>query len=1015
MPLLQALISRRIRPACRTASSGLLSTGIASAPAGIAFTTRAMEACASTTTSTPFISFINALLRIPSCVAVSPASTASNAPSHNELTISISLPAFAAFASSSSIVGSSVVFKVAITPILRPMATASSAIASSTRITGTSNSCCPSATAAPMDEHVTITASAPAASADSIMLNSLRIVTRRSHPVRIVSLIRLSSTMWNTVVSGICSAHNAPNSGVRVGLVWITASVCANAIISRLNLSVAALLSGTPSLLRATPPLVKDRCNSALELAFLCNFTQIKSAYRNPIRSASRERRHSPCPTEGHHPRIANSAASLYPESRIRNPRGLALLSLRRIAVPLLLLAAAATLPAQQQPSAPLLGTAWYPEQWPESRWDADLTLMEQAHMNVARVAEFAWSTLEPSDGHFDFTWLDHAIALAAKHHIAVVLGTPTAAPPAWLTTKYPQTLRLEEDGRRAEHGNRQQFSANDPKYRELAARIAHQMAVHYGHNPNILGWQIDNEIGAPTFDPSAVRQWHQWLAKKYVTVADLNQRWATAYWSQTYDTFDEIPFHSKGENPALLLDYKHFVTDTWTAYVQNQIDAIRPAVDAHQFITTNTMHWYSVYDHYTLHQNLDLAAWDDYVPDGKLDPALNAAQHDLVRGYKQKNFWVMETQPAFVNWGPVNASLPPGVTREMAWQAVGHGADAVLYWQWRSALNGQEQYHGSVLGPDGLPVPVYAEIQHLGEDFAKLTSTLAARHLSLAAFSPVSRVAMLQSYDSHWAIDFQKHTNKFDYVTSFLDFYRAISPIAQSIDILSPQADLTPYPIVFAPALNVLPEPVAKHLLAYVEGGGHLVLGPRSGMKNADDGLQPNRQPGPLESALGAQVNQFYALESPVMITGPAGSGKAAIWAEDLKPLTPATQTLLTYGEGNGWLTGHPAAVQRAFGEGSITYLGADLDPKLMSTFIAAQLDAASIKPILTGLPPGVELMERSTPDHHRLQIFLNHTNTPQSIHGTASGTNLLTGQPTAPTQLAPHDVALWLLAGPQ
>jgi beta-galactosidase len=187
-------------------------------------------------------------------------------------------------------------------------------------------------------------------------------------------------------------------------------------------------------------------------------------------------------------------------------------LLLRRRFAALLLVLTALSLPAQQ-PAAPLLGTAWYPEQWPESRWDADLTLMQQAHMNVVRVAEFAWSTLEPAEGQFDFTWLDHAIALAAKHHIAVVLGTPTAAPPAWLTTRYPQTLRVEEDGRRAEHGNRQQFSANDPKYRELAARIAHQMALRYGHNPNVLGWQIDNEIGAPTFDDSAKQQWHQWLA----------------------------------------------------------------------------------------------------------------------------------------------------------------------------------------------------------------------------------------------------------------------------------------------------------------------------------------------------------------------------------------------------------------------------------------------------------------------------------------------------------------------
>lgn len=158
-------------------------------------------------------------------------------------------------------------------------------------------------------------------------------------------------------------------------------------------------------------------------------------------------------------------------------------------------------------PSPLRLGTAWYPEQWSESRWNIDLTLMEQAHINVVRVGEFAWSMMEPSEGHYNFAWLDRAIALAAQHHIAVVLGTPTAAPPAWLTTKYPDTLRVEEDGHRAEHGNREQFSCTSPRYRIFAAHIAREMARRYGHNPDVIGWQIDNEIGAPTFGQFAKAQ----------------------------------------------------------------------------------------------------------------------------------------------------------------------------------------------------------------------------------------------------------------------------------------------------------------------------------------------------------------------------------------------------------------------------------------------------------------------------------------------------------------------------
>jgi beta-galactosidase len=666
---------------------------------------------------------------------------------------------------------------------------------------------------------------------------------------------------------------------------------------------------------------------------------------------------------------------------------------------------------AQSSQAGPLLlGTAWYPEQWPEQRWGMDLTLMEQAHMHVVRVGEFAWSTMDPSEGHFDFAWLDRAIALAAKHHIAVVLGTPTAAPPAWLTSRYPETLRVDEEGRRAEHGNRQQFSFTDPLYRKFAARIALEMAKRYGHNPNVLGWQIDNELAAPSFDDSAKREFHQWLQRRYGTIAELNRRWATAYWSQTYDTFDQIPVHSHNENPALLLDWKRFVTDTWISYLQNQIDVIRPNADSRQFITTNTMHWNNGFDHYLVHKNLDIAAWDDYFPDGHLDPVLNAAEHDLVRGYKQKNFWLMETQPAFVNWGAINASLPPGVTREMAWQAVGHGADAVLYWQWRSARNGQEQYHGSVLGADGEPNPIYAEIQRFGEELDRANSALAGTTLH-------ANVAILQSYDSHWAIDFQQHSKKFDYVTQITDLYQAIQPTAQTIDIVSPASNLSHYKIVFAPALNVLSEPVAKNLLAYVQQGGHLVLGPRSGMKDEDNALQSNRQPGPLVEALGGHVEQYYALDKPTPVTSPNGSGEAIVWAEQLTPTSPDTKILMTYAaspDANQWLAGKPAAITHVYGEGSITYIGATLDQKILRPTVESMLREAGIHPVLPGLPEGVELMERSNLSHARVWIIINHTDIAQKIDMQHKGTDLITGKQDG-TELPAHGVAIFTLARPQ
>ncbi|MGC2545043.1 MAG: beta-galactosidase, partial [Silvibacterium sp.] len=591
---------------------------------------------------------------------------------------------------------------------------------------------------------------------------------------------------------------------------------------------------------------------------------------------------------------------------------------------------AQATQYANQPPI--LLGAAWYPEQWPESQWDPDLSLMEAAHIHVVRVGEFAWSTMEPTEGQYNFDWLERAIALAAKHHICVVLGTPTAAPPAWLTEKYPETLRISEDGVRDEHGNRQQFSFADEKYRELAHDISERMAIRFGHNPDVVGWQLDNEYANTSFDPEAKAQFHAWLKQKYGTIANLNYHWATAYWSQTYNDFDQIPVREDNENSALLLDWKRFVSDTWKSYSLNQISAIRPHADPRQFITTNTMGWFDGFDEYTVHSVLDIAAWDDYIDSDHYDYDANGATHDLTRGYKRKNYWVMETEPAFVNWRKTNTPLLKGQVRDMAWQAIGHGAETVEYWQWRANRNGQEQYHGVLVGIDGKPAPVYAEVQQVGDEFDKAGT-------ALAGTSPHADVAIIQSYDSRWAIDFQRHSAKFDPVSELLAFYRPLRDQAQAVDIVSPDAPLDGYKVVVAPALNVLPQAIADRLVAYVKQGGHLVLGPRTGMKDQYDALQPERQPGPLVGFLGGSVTQFYALDQPVPVSGDAGSGTADVWAETLTAISPETKVLMRYGASNGWLDGQPAVLGREVGKGSIIYIGTWIDPELISKLTASWL----------------------------------------------------------------------------
>jgi beta-galactosidase len=649
-----------------------------------------------------------------------------------------------------------------------------------------------------------------------------------------------------------------------------------------------------------------------------------------------------------------------------------------------------------------LLGAAWYPEQWPESRWDEDLRLMEAAHINFARVGEFAWSRMEPSEGKYDLDWLERAIKKAGEHHVLIVIGTPTAAPPAWLTQKYPDTLRVEPDGRPAVHGNRQHFSFTSPRYRDFCRGIATELAKRFGNNPNVVGWQIDNEYNAYSFDDYTKKQFQDWLKAKYKTLDNLNDHWTTTYWSQTYDNWSEIPLGEGYNNPGLRLEWKRFVSDTWASYQQNQIDAIRKYAEPRQFITTNFMGFFDGFDHYVVSRALDFASWDDYVGHGHVDADWNGMTHDLTRGFKQRNFWVMETQPGMVNWADLNNFLNRGEVRAMAWQAIGHGAEAVEYWQWRSALSGQEQYHGTLVGADGTPVPLYDEISQMGREFASAGS-------QIAGTNPVSQVALLYSYDDKWALDFQRHTEKYDQFGVLRSYYSDLRKLSQSVDVVNPYVPLDSYRLVVAPNLNLIPEDLAKHLMDYVSKGGQLVLGPRSGMKDQYNALLPQRQPGFLADPLGGRVEQFYALEKEVPVSGDWGAGVATVWAEQLKASSSDAQVLMKYGASNGWLDGQPAVISRTFGKGRITYIGATLDDKLTAAAAEWMVKSSGVTPALGTVPDGIEVCRREG-EGKVIFILINFKQETQRVTLPHAMKALLGGANESAVELPPYGVEVLL-----
>ena len=301
------------------------------------------------------------------------------------------------------------------------------------------------------------------------------------------------------------------------------------------------------------------------------------------------------------------------------------------------------------------IGAAYYPEHWPEDLWPEDIHLMKDAGFTVVRMGEFAWSSFEPAEGDYHFDWLERAIELLAESGINSVLGTPSAAPPAWLTQKHPDVFAVKQDGTKREHGKRCHYCANSSEYHHHVHRIVQAMGERFGDNPHIIGWQLDNEYGTVCYCGTCRNMFQAYLQDLFGDLETLNDRWTTRYWSQSYTAWEQIPIPTTGHNPGLRLAFQQFVTHSYRTFQRIQIDTLRPLIPESVWITHNFMKWHPTFDHYHLSADLDIASWDWYVGTGHNDYTESGAAHDLIRGFKRRNFWLMETQPGSVNWSTVN------------------------------------------------------------------------------------------------------------------------------------------------------------------------------------------------------------------------------------------------------------------------------------------------------------------------------------------------------------------------
>jgi len=533
--------------------------------------------------------------------------------------------------------------------------------------------------------------------------------------------------------------------------------------------------------------------------------------------------------------------------------------------------------------------------------------------------------------------------------------------------------MAVDEGGRRVQFGNRAHYCVNSPDMHSATAQIVLAMAERFGGNPNVIGWQIDNEFNRVCYCERCQAKFQEFLRDRYSSLDELNRRWSTAYWSQTYSDWSQIPIPIGPHNPALMLEFKRFVTASYRSFQKLQVNLLRQHIPLETWITHNFMGWFDGFDHYELSADLDMATWDWYIGTGHNNYLNTNAVHDLTRGFKQKKFWVMETQPGTVNWSAVNNSLNKGEARSMAWQAVAHGADGLLYWQWRSALNGQEQLHGTLIDQSGQPRPFYVDIKRIAAEFA------AASDLILGSECK-PRAAILNDYESRWSIEWQRHHRDFDYVDYLMKYYRPFAAANCPVDIISADSNLENYRLVIAPAMLILDENRFQNLRDFVSRGGNLVLTARSAMKDRDNALLPSRQPGLLRTLAGVEVVEYYALDEDVPVKGNWFDGRTQKWAELLKPTDEITVSAAHYGSANGWLDGQPAITVHGFRSGLVYYVGTNLDDEAQKQLMARVMKTANINPVIE-TPAGVQAMRRMRPDGGEIVFLINHTRQVQTV----------------------------------
>lgn len=639
-------------------------------------------------------------------------------------------------------------------------------------------------------------------------------------------------------------------------------------------------------------------------------------------------------------------------------------------------------------------GGDYNPDQWldrPDILKEDD-RLMRLANINSASVGIFAWHALEPEEGRYTFEWLDEALDRLAENGVSVVLATPSGARPAWMDRSHPEVLRVNADRVKNLHGFRHNHCLTSPYYRNKVREMNTLLAKRYGNHPAVKMWHISNEYGGECHCELCQQAFRAWLRKKYHNnIDELNAQWWSAFWSHTFNSFDEIESPApQGEMHlhALKLDWKRFVTDQTVDFMRNEIEPLRQyAPDIP--VTTNLMGTYTGLDPWKVAPHLDRVSWDsypqwhnDFQPFWELG-AETAFVHDIHRSLKTGTpFMLMENTPSIVNHKTYNKLKRPGVNQLSGLQAIAHGSDTVQYFQFRKSRGSSEKFHGAVVSHAGHEnTRVFREVSELGAVLKRLDG--------VAGTSVRPEVAIVYDWENRWAIDDIQGWNMAhkDYEETCMNHYKSFWKRGVPVDVISMDCDFSPYKVVVAPMLYMLRPGVAGRLREFVENGGTLVTTYGTGCVNENDLCFLGGFPGDglmeLTGVWAEELDSLFPSDHNGVAFRQNSDGLAGVFAvrEMAEIIHPkeGCEVLAVYTD--DFYKDTPAVTKNRVGKGSCYYFAARTENACLDAFYGCIVQELGIEMAFGGeFPLGVTVQQRYG-DGETYYFVLNFNAEPKQV----------------------------------